>query len=361
MSGTVDKIRREVDRLDEDILRLLNQRAGACRKIGQIKIQKGDGIYSPQREKEVLDRLKALNKGPLTPQAIDAIYREVMSSSISLEKKVVIAYLGPEFTYTHQAAKKKFGSSVDYFPCTNISDIFTEVERRRSDYGVVPVENSTEGAVSYTLDMFIESPLKICAEIYLPVGHHLLSKARTLGTIRNVYSNVQAFGQCRLWLESNLPGAKLLPISSTAEAARWVAGLSQNKKEDACIASLSAGEAYGLKVLARSIEDNPQNTTRFLVISRLESRPTREDKTSIVLAVKDRVGALHDILVPFKKAKVNLTKIESRPSKKKAWNYYFFVDFEGHHTDPRVRKTLKILERHCTLLKILGSYPKAEE
>ncbi len=356
----VDKHRKAIDAIDAKILEFLNERAKASQAIGKIKLTKGQGIYAPHREKEVLDRLKALNKGPVSAAALEAIYREIMSSSISLEKQVRIAYLGPEFTFTHQAAKKKFGASVDYFPCTNISDVFVEVEKHRSDYGVVPVENSTEGAINYTLDMFIESPLKICAELYLPISHHLISNAASVKTVNQVYSKPEALAQCRLWLESNLPGVKLLSTSSTTAAAKYVAEHPQFKNEIACVASILAAKAYNLKVLANDIEDGPNNTTRFIVISRGEAKPTGRDRTSLVFAVKDRVGALHDILVPFQKAGLNLTKIESRPSKKKAWSYFFFVDFDGHHDEPRVKRALEALEKDTTLLKVLGSYPKAD-
>src|SRR3990167_9408749 len=283
---SVDGVRKIVDKIDQKILELLNERAKASQKIGKLKIKKGQSIYSPEREKEILDRLKAMNRGPITDLAIDAIYSEIMSSSISLEKAVRIAYLGPESTFTHQAAMKKFGKSVGYFPCTNISDVFAEVERGRSDYGVVPVENSTEGAVNYTLDMFIESNLKICAELYLAINHYLLSNAASLKTINQIYSISQALAQCRLWLESNLPAARLMPTSSTAEAARYVAEHPQFKNEIACVASLLAAKEYRLKILAPSIEDNANNTTRFIVISRADCRPTAKDRTSIVFAVR---------------------------------------------------------------------------
>lgn len=357
---SVDQVRKTVDDIDKKILELLNDRARASQKIGRIKLKSGHGIYAAHREKEVLDRLKKLNHGPITPGAIDAIYREIMSSSISLEKRVQIAYLGPEFTFTHQAAQKKFGASVDYFACTNISDVFAEVERGRSDYGVVPVENSTEGAVNYTLDMFVESNLKICAELYLPISHHFLSNAPSKKGIVQIFSNPQAFAQCRLWLESNLPSARLVSTTSTADAAKYVAEHKEFQDETACIASVLAAREYNLKVLASSIEDNANNTTRFIVISRTESKPTPSDKTSIAFAMKDRVGALHDILVPFQRSGINLTKIESRPSKKKAWSYFFFADFEGHHREPRIQKAMADLEKHCTFLKILGSYPRVE-
>lgn len=357
---SVDKVRKEIDSIDQKILALLNERAEASQNIGKIKAKSGQGIYSPEREKEVLDRLKKANKGPIAPEAIEAIYREIMSSSISLEKEVRIAYLGPQFTFTHQAALKKFGASVSYLPCSNISDVFAEVERGRSDYGVVPVENSTEGAVNYTLDVFIESNLKICAELYLPIHHYLLSNAASMKTINQVYSIPQAIAQCRLWLESNLPNAKVVSTSSTAEAAKYVAEHPKFQNEIACIASNLAGKEYRLKVMAPSIEDSANNTTRFIIIAKNDSKPTGSDRTSLVFSVKDRVGALHDILLPFQKAGINLTKIESRPSKKKAWNYFFFVDFEGHALEPKIAEALKGLEKHCTYFKVLGSYPKVD-
>ncbi len=357
---SLDKVRKKIDAIDAKILALLNTRAGASKEIGRLKKQDGKlGIYAPHREKQVLDRLKTLNKGPMTPEAIEAVYREIMSFSISLEKKVKIAYLGPALTYTHQAAQKKFGSSVDYEACTTITDVFLEVEQGRADYGVVPIENSTEGAVNHTLDMFIDSNLKIYGEIFLPIHHYLMSKNVALGDITQVYSKDQAFGQCRLWLETHLRGVDLLPTNSTAEAAQIVAN-DTNRAGIACIASKIAAETYNLKVLASSIEDNSANTTRFLIISQSEAKPTSSDKTSIVFEIKDRSGALHDILVPFKRAKINLTKIESRPSKKKAWSYFFFVDFEGHHDLSKIKKALDSLEKHCSFLKVLGSYPKAE-
>ncbi len=351
--------RKKIDGIDTKIIDLLNDRARASLEIGKEKAKDRQSIYAPHREKEVLMRLKALNKGPLTPGAIDAIYREIMSFSISLEKKVKIAYLGPPVTYTHQAAQKKFGSSVEYVPCGSITDVFSDVEAERCDYGVVPVENSTEGAVNHTLDMFISSDLKIYAEIYLPVHHYLMSAGIPLSSITQVFSKDQVFGQCRLWLEAHLRNAELVETASTAEAAQIVAKNAKGKGM-ACIASQIAANEYGLKILGSSIEDNPNNTTRFLVVSRSEAKPTRQDKTSILFEIKDKSGALHDILSPFKKAKINLTKIESRPSKKKVWNYYFFVDVEGHHDDGKVRKALDSLRRHCVFLKILGSYPKAE-
>jgi chorismate mutase/prephenate dehydratase len=251
---------------------------------------------------------------------------------------------------------KKFGSMVDYSSCNTITSVFDEVAKGRADYGVVPIENSVEGAVNHTLDMFIDADLKICSEIYLDISHSLLSRESSKKSIKKVYSKDQVFGQCRLWLEEQLPNVTLVEVASTAMAARIVA----KEKGAACIASELAADKYRLKVLNRSIEDNAHNVTRFLVIGRTEAKPTKKDKTSIMFSLKDRVGALHDILIPFKRYGINLTKIESRPSKVKAWKYYFFVDMEGHHLDKKVSKALETLKKNTTYLKILGSYPAAD-
>lgn len=346
------KLRKLIDDIDKRIVDLLNKRAGISLKIGKIKKKVKLSAYSPDRETEVYQKVLGTNKGPLADDTIQAIYREVMSGTLSLEGSLRIAYLGPQATFTHLASIKKFGSSVSYIPANSITEVFSEVEKDRADYGVVPIENSIEGAVSHTLDMFMESDLKICSEISLEISHNLLSNT-PISKIKKIYSNPQVFGQCRIWLEANLPGAELIEVSSTAKAAE-IAG---RQKNAACIASSLAAQCYGLKVLAKSIEDYSHNVTRFLVIGRTEPRPTRSDKTSVMFSIKDKLGALHDMLVPFKKNKINLTKIESRPSKRRAWDYYFFVDLQGHYQDAKVKKALKELERQSTFLKVLGSYP----
>ncbi|MBI2870775.1 MAG: prephenate dehydratase [Candidatus Omnitrophica bacterium] len=348
-------LRRRIDRLDHRILDLLNQRTRLAITIGRLKRQHGLGVYVPHRETTVLRKLLGSNRGPLKPRAVEAIFREIMSGSLAVEKELTIAYLGPEATFTHLAAMKKFGDSVKYYPCRAISDIFTEIERERCEYGVVPIENSIEGAVNHTLDMFVDSPLKICSEVLLEISHHLLSREKSLARVRRVYSNPQVFGQCRQWLETHLKHAALMECSSTSEAARRAA----RERGVGAIASELAGKIYGLKPLASSIEDSAHNWTRFLVIGRQSSGRTRLDKTSILFSITDRVGALQRMLYPFRKYRINLTKIESRPSKRKAWDYYFFVDLEGHVEEPRVRKALKSLERSCRYLKVLGSYPQA--
>lgn len=345
-------LRRKINSLDKEIVGLLNKRATLAKGIGKLKKHGGKEIYVPDREVEVYSNVLGQNNGPLSDNAIKAIYREIMSGSLSLEKDVIIAYLGPEATFTHLAAIKRFGSNVTYYPCSSITDVFREIEAQRSDYGVVPIENSTEGVISHTLDMFINSDLKICSEIMLEISHNLLASS-DMRSIKKVYSKQEVFGQCRIWLEENLHGAELVEVSSTSKAAQ----IASAEKNSAAIASILAAEKYKLKVIARDIEDNANNMTRFLVIGNAMSSSTKNDRTSIMCSVKDRVGALHDMLVPFKKNKVSLTKIESRPSKRKAWEYYFFIDMLGHIESPHVAKALKELEKKSAYLKILGSYP----
>lgn len=348
-------LRKRIDNIDKELVQLLNLRAKITQKVAKVKQRAGAGVYSPDREREVLNKISQNSKGPLPSSALEAIYREVMSASLAFEKPLKIAYLGPQATFTHLAALKRFGSQVEYVPCDSIPDVFLEMERGTADYGVVPIENSVEGAVTHTLDMFIDSDLKICAQIILDVSHNLLSKYPK-EKIKRVYSNPQVFGQCHIWLQENLPGAERIEVSSTTRAAQ----IAQKENMSACIASLLAAKVYGLKVIAKDIEDSPHNITRFLVIGNTEAEQTNRDKTSILFSIKDKVGALHDMLIPFKKNGINLTKIESRPSKRKAWDYYFFVDLEGHKNNPRVKKALQELEGSCKFLKILGSYPVGE-
>lgn len=332
----------------------MNQRARKTLEIAQIKKKKSLERYVPGREKEVYTSVKALNKGPLSDAAVLAVYREIMSGSLALAEPIRIAYFGLPASFTHQAAISKFGSLVKYISCPTITDVFTEVERGRANNGVVPIENSIEGMVNHTLDMLIDSNLSVCAEILMNISHSLLSNA-AIGQIKKIYSHPQVFGQCRIWLEKNLPGAELIEVSSTTKAAEMAA----KNKNTAAIASLLAAECYGLKVRARSIEDSHHNVTRFLVIGKTPANKTGKDKTSIMASFNDRVGALHDMLTPFKKNAINLTKIESRPSKKKAWQYFFFIDMEGHLTDKKINRALKGLEKGCKVLKVLGSYPAA--
>jgi len=354
VSKKLKSLRRKIDSIDSTLVGFLNERAELSQDIGQIKRIKNIDIYAPDRESQVYDKVAQISKGPLKTDTIRAIYREIMSGTLALEGPLKVAYLGPPATFTHQAGLHKFGASVEYVNCSTITEVFCEVDNGRATYGVVPIENSIEGAVNHTLDMFIDYDLKICSEIYLEINHNLLTRARSLKDIKTIYSKSQVFGQCRGWIEKNLPLVELVEVASTTKAAE----IASKKKSAAAIASILAVDEYGLKVLAKSIEDRAHNVTRFLVISRsLYPKPTKRDKTSIVFSIKDRVGALHDMLVPFKRNKVNLTKIESRPSKVRAWDYYFFVDLEGHISTDKVKKAIAGLKKASTFIKILGSYP----
>lgn len=350
----LDDLRKRIDALDEQLVKLLNERTRIVLEIGKLKQSAGEEVYVPAREKKVLERVVELNPGPLPPESVQAIYREIMSASLSLEHKVVIAYLGPPATFTHQAARTRFGGSVQYAGCETISDVFSAVEKRSADYGVVPIENSTDGAVTHTLDQFADTPLKICAEIYLPISHSLLS-AVPRERIKRIYSKPEVFGQCRRWLHENLPGVEMISASSTARAAE----MASREPDSAALASSLAAELYGLNILEENVQDLGGNTTRFLVIGKSYGKPTGHDKTSVFFAVKHRVGALYEALSAFRKCDINMTKIESRPSKTKAWEYYFFVDIEGHANDEHVQKSLAEMQEHCTLMTVLGSYPKA--
>ena len=351
---SLDKLRKQIDRLDEKLIKLLNERIDVALEIGKTKKEQGGEIYVPAREKAVFDRIAALNEnGSLPAEAAQAIYREIMSAALALESDLKIAYLGPPATFTHQAARRKFGASVDYHPVGSISDVFSAVENGTADYGVVPIENSTEGAVTHTFDQFTSTPLKICAEIYLPVSLCLLASVPK-EKITRICSKQEAIGQCRQWLGANLSGIEFDAVNSTALAAEMAA-----EGDCGAVASRLAAELYGLEIVAENIQDIGGNTTRFLVIGRTASEPTGDDKTSIYFGIKDKVGALHDALNALKENGINMSKIESRPSGDKAWEYVFFVDFEGHADDPHVQAALAGLNEHCAVLNVLGSYPKA--
>ena len=351
---SLKNLRNKINAIDTKMVSLLNDRAKISSEIGELKVKSKKGIYSPSREKEVLKRIKELNKGPMTVEAFAAIYREIMSSSLALERISHIAYLGTKGSFTYMASKEQFGSLVQYVPCSSITEVFQKVEHGECDYGVVPVENSTEGAVTHTVDLLVDCDLKVCAQRLLKVSHNLLSNC-SMKSIKKIYSNPQVFGQCRNWLLANLPPsqAKEIWVASTTEATKKAL----KEKNAAAIASIEAAKIYGINVLKRNIQDIAHNTTRFLIIAQEDALPTGRDRTSIIFSIKDKMGALHAMLTPFYKNKINLTKIESRPSKKKAWDYYFFVDLEGHRSDANVTKALNQLEGMCKYLKIVGSYP----
>lgn len=348
-------LRQKIDELDKKILHILNQRTEIALQIGKIKSNDDISIYAPKREKEIYRQIVELNKGPLKQETIKAIYREIMSGTLSLQKKIRIAYLGPATSFTHLSALKKFGSSIEYLDCSSIESVFKLVEKGEANYGVVPIENSIEGAVNYTLDMFIDFDIKICSEIFMEISHSFLSNS-PLNKIKKVYSNPQVFGQCRNWLNRNLSNAELIEVSSTTRAAE----ISREEENSGAIANSLAGQIYNLKIIKKNIQDSSHNITRFLIIGKDEVAASGNDKTSVVFSVKDKVGALYEMLLPFKKEGINLTKIESRPSKKMAWEYYFFVDLEGHYEQKEVGRALDELKKKCVYLKILGSYPKSK-
>lgn len=347
--------RKAIDKLDEQIVRLLNDRTRHVLEIGQMKLKVGQEIYAPHRELAILQRLRRLNAGPITDDSLRAIYREIMSSALSLEKSMTIAFLGPAATFTHQAAVRRFGSSLRYSAQKTIADVFAEVSRNRADYGVVPVENSTEGVVTHTLDMFVDSELKIVAQIVMRIQQCLVGNGRR-NQIKKLFSHPQALAQCRGWLQNNLPEVEVIETSSTTRAAEHAA----ENKNAAAIASSLAAERCNLRVLEADIQDNSENVTRFLVLGRQISPPSGRDRTSLMLSIAHEVGALHRALAAFRRSRLNMTKIESRPSKRKAWEYYFFVDCDGHMNDRRVAKAIAVLNEHCNLVKVLGSYPNSE-
>lgn len=347
--------RKAIDRLDQQIVRLLNERTRHVLGIGTLKLKQGEEIYAPHRERTVLQRVAKMSRGPLSGEAIRAIYREIMSTALAVEKPMTIAYLGPQATFTHQAALQRFGTSLSYMALKTIADVFSEVAKRHADFGVVPVENSTEGVVTHTLDMFIDSELKIVAQIVMSIQQCLMSKAKR-NQIRRLFVHPQSLAQCRGWLQKSLPNAEIIETSSNARSAEMAA----KDKYAGAIAGLLAAETYGLPVLEHNVQDNAENATRFLVLGRQSPPRSGRDRTSAMFCIADRVGALHGAIAPFRKYRINMTKIESRPSKRKAWEYYFFVDCDGHIQDPKVAKALDDLSQHCVFVKVLGSYPNTE-
>jgi len=355
MAEDLSDYRKEIDRIDDEILRLLNERSKSVIEIGKLKKQKDAeaNLHTPAREAAIIDRLMRQSRGPFPTEAIRSVYREIMSASLSLEGPQKVAYLGPRATFTHMACMQKFGSSAQYVPVNSIKDVFSEVERGRAHFGVVPIENTTEGVVNHTLDMFIDSNLLIYGEVLQEVSHHLLSKSGVVDEMTKIYSHPHAIAQCRNWLETNLPHVLVSEVASTARAAEICA----DDPSAGAIASELAAQLYGLKVIESRIEDNMNNFTRFLVLSQKPPERTGKDKTSLMLSVKDKVGALYDLLRPFASHGLNMTKIESRPSRRKAWEYIFFVDVEGHMEEERVKKAIEEIKGRCLFMKVLGSYP----
>ncbi len=349
-------LRKEIDEIDEKILSLLNERLSLGGEIGRIKKNKGDQVLDRSRENQILERLSELNRGPIKQNVLLHIFSEIMAASRELQHPELISYLGPEATFTHIAAVKKFGRAVTFNPQTNIQDVFGDVEKGVCKYGVVPIENSSEGAVNHSLDMLFESELKICAEIYQAISHDLCSMTGSLEDIREIYSHPQAFAQCRKWLHKHLPDSDFIECNSTALAAKEAS----EKPGSAVIASSEAAQTYNLQIVASRIEDIAKNTTRFLVIGRDEAPCTGKDKTSIMFVTAHVPGALHKSLGSLAKAGINLLKVESRPIKYENWNYCFFVDIEGHMEDPEVEAAIKEMKSICQYVKWLGSYPRVQ-
>ncbi len=356
-SEDISHWRQQIDAIDDQLLELLNERARCSAAVGKLKARRETTAFVPGRELEVFERLESRNPGPFPTSALRNVFREIISASVSLQRGVKVAYLGPRGTFTHQAALQQFGQMAEFAPAQTTAEIFRQVDEGQAEFGVVPVENSSEGVVSHTLDLFVESELTICTEIHVAVHYHLLSREGALERIEAVHSHPQSLAQCRGWLELNLPGVPQHSTHSTAQAAE----LASHDANTAAIASPVCGELYGLKVVRSGIEDSRENTTRFLVIGRTKPPKSERDITSLLFSIKrDQVGALHKALEPFAKHDVNLTRIESRPTKAKAWEYVFFCDFEGHVDDLNVGQAIDELRPRCDFLKVLGSYPRAE-
>lgn len=351
----LNESRDEIDALDDQLLELLVKRARLSQQIGQHKQEQGQAPYDPGREAQILRRLTAQATAPLSAEAVRAIYQEILSASRALQEPLRVAFLGPEHTFTHLAAQQQFGAQAELVPVASITDIFGSVERGNCNVGVVPIENSTGGVVPETLDCFLDTSLSMCNELYVPIHLCLLANCPR-EEIVTLYSNPQPLAQCRSWLRENLPNVGTTTMASTAAAAQAAA----NDLTGAALAPQAAADAYGLQIVAAAIEDIPNNRTRFFVISPESAARTGRDKTSIVFSTAHQAGALHAALTAFARHSINLTLIQSRPSRGRLWEYVFFVDFEGYHSDPEVEEALEELGQHCPLLKVLGSYPAAE-
>src|SRR6266550_7791017 len=355
-SPAMEPLRVRIDSLDEQIVSLLNQRAQIVVEVGKVKQQANAPIYAPEREKVVLDKVRRLNRGPLPNSCLEAVYRELMSGSFALERPLKIGFLGPLGTFSHLASVRKFGSSVEHVPLADISSVFEEVVRGHIDYGLVPVENSLHGGVIDTLDAFLNSSARICAEVRIVVHHNLLAR-EPWEKIRKIVSKPEVFTQCRHWLSATAKDRDIQPAASTSK----VAELAATEPGTAAIGSTLAGEIHGLHVLFEHIEDNPDNITRFFVIGREVARKTGDDKTAIMFTTAHKPGALAEVLDVFKANSINLTDIEKRPSKKVNWEYYFFIDAQGHADDAGMKRAIEQSRQHCLQLTVLGSYPRATE
>jgi chorismate mutase / prephenate dehydratase len=348
-------LREQIDAIDRQLLDLVSRRAQLAAEVGRLKLANASPVYRPEREAEVLRSVAALNQGPLTAEALEPIFREVISACRAMERPLGIAYLGPAGTFSELAALRQFGTTVQLEPCGSIDEVFRCAETARADYAVVPVENSTEGAVSRSLDLLLTTSLKIVAEVSVPVQQHLLTLQGTLAGVQRVFVHPQALAQCLAWLNQNLPTLERVQVASNAEAARQ-ASLDSSA---AAVAGENAALRYGLRIAARQIQDDPQNRTRFLVLGRQECSPTGQDKTSLILSVHNRAGAVYHMLAPLARHRVSMTRFESRPARTGGWEYYFYIDVEGHASDPALAAAFEELERECAFFRCLGSYPRA--
>jgi chorismate mutase/prephenate dehydratase len=357
MANPLEGIRDKIDALDQQLQTLLNQRAELALEVAKVKAAQGEEghCYRPEREAQVLRAVQERNQGPLSDAEIARLFREIMSACLALEEPLGIAFLGPEGTYTHEAAKKHFGHSVKTLSMSAIDEVFREVESGAAQFGVVPVENSTEGVITHTLDQFMASPLTICGEVELRINHEFLTNESDLTSVCKVYSHQQSLAQCREWLDRNLLGVERIAVSSNAEAAR----LASDEAGSAAIAGQAAAELYDIKVLATNIEDEPDNTTRFLVIGVDSVPPSGVDKTSLLVSAVNEAGTLGNLIQPFSNNGINMTKLESRPSRRGLWEYVFFIDIEGHVDDKNIARALDELRNDAPMVKVLGSYPRS--
>jgi chorismate mutase/prephenate dehydratase len=353
-SDELQRLREQIDRVDDRILEALNERARLARAVGSLKVGQA---YRPEREAQVLRRVKERNEGPLGGETVAFLFREIMSACLALERPITVSYLGPRGTFSERATLKHFGLAADAVPAASIDEVFRSVESGAADFGIVPVENSTEGAVGRSLDLMPQTPMKVCGEVIVRIHHHLMAKAplRDFAGIRRVLSHGQSLGQCHEWLNTNLPHAERVAVASNAEAARRAA----EEPGSAAVAGEMAAEHYGLAILSSNIEDEPNNTTRFLILGDYQPRPSGRDKTSLILSARNRAGAVYEMLTPFATRGVSMTKFESRPSRVALWEYLFFVDIEGHRDDPQVAEALEEVGRIAGYIKVLGSYPVA--
>ena len=353
MPDNLKQLRARIDALDLEILKVVSERASAAHAIGKLK---DDGtVYRPEREAQVLRRLAEANPGPLPDKVIMHLFTEVISACRAMENAFSVASLGPRGTFSEEAVVKHFGGQAPVMLCTSIDEVFRSVESGSVGYGVVPIENSTEGAVGRTLDLLLSTPLKICGEVLLPVHQNLLSKSNDISAVKRIFSHAQSLGQCNRWLAQNYPGAERVAVASNAEAAK----LARDDAESAAIAGRTAAAHYGLTVMANNIEDEPSNTTRFVVISPQEVPPSGNDKTSLVMSTRNVPGAIHELLTPLANNRVSMTRLESRPSRTGLWEYVFFLDMEGHQNEGHVARALEEMRELAAFLKILGSYPVA--